>query len=286
MNRSPLREITDDEIRRYDADGIVCLRGMFDADWLARLAELVEEDLAAPGPLTMELERSAAAGRFFFDTFMWTRMEGFREFVFCSPAAEIAARISGSSRVNIFFDQLLIKESGTEEPTPWHNDLPYWPLDGARISTVWLALDEVTRDSGAVEYVKGSHRWAAGYHPPAFAGDDRYKTDLPKLPDIEAMRDALDIARFDLAPGDCTVHHALTVHGAPGNARADRRRRAVVTRWAGDGVVYRPRPNIQPMAWDPDIAPGGPIDSDLWPVVWTAACAPAAPGSRGRAGSA
>ena len=219
MNQFPLRDITDDEILRFDEDGIVCLRGMFDGDWLARLVELAEVDLAAPGPLTMELEQDGKSGRFFFDTFMWTRMDGFREFVFSSPAAEIAARISGSSRVNIFFDQLLIKEPGTEEPTPWHNDLPYWPLAGARISTVWLALDEVTRDSGAVQYVKGSHKWGDGYHPPAFAGDDRYKTDLPKLPDIEAMRDELDIVSFDLAPGDCTVHHALTVHGAPARGR-------------------------------------------------------------------
>ena len=103
MNQSLLRVITDDEIRRFDVDGIVCLRGMFDANWLARLVELVEEDMAAPGPLTMELEqdgksgRSAAAGRFFFDTFMWTRMEGFRDFVFCSPAGEIAGLSGGLS---------------------------------------------------------------------------------------------------------------------------------------------------------------------------------------------
>ena len=268
MNEMPLREITDDEVRRFDDDGVVCLEGMFDGDWLARLATLVEDDLADPGPLNMELEKTENSGRFFFDTFMWTRNDGFRDFVFASPAAKIAARVSRSDKVNIFFDQLLIKEPGTEEPTPWHNDLPYWPIAGARICTVWLALDRVTADSGAVDYVKGSHRWGRGYHPPAFAGDDRYRTEFPAVPDIDSMRDELEIISFDLEPGDCTVHHALTVHGAPGNARADRRRRAVVTRWAGNDVVYDPRPNIQPMAWDPDIAPGGPIDSDLWPVIW------------------
>ena len=274
MNEMPLREISDDDVRRFEDDGVVRLEGMFDGDWLARLATLVEDDLADPGPLNMELEKTDKAGRFFFDTFMWTRKEGFRDFVFSSPAAKIAARMSRSQKVNIFFDQLLIKEPGTEEPTPWHNDLPYWPIDGSQICTVWLALDRVTADSGAVEYVKGSHRWGAGYHPPAFAGDNRYRTEFPAVPDIDAMRGDLEIVTFDLEPGDCTVHHALTVHGAPGNARADRRRRAVVTRWAGDDVVYRPRPKIQPMAWDPDIAPGGPIDSDLWPVIWTSPTAP------------
>jgi len=37
MNESPPRDITDDEVAAYARDGIVCLRGMFDAEWVARL---------------------------------------------------------------------------------------------------------------------------------------------------------------------------------------------------------------------------------------------------------
>ena len=106
------------------------------------------------------------------------------------------------------------------------------------------------------------------YKAEAFLGEGRYKEDLPPVPDIDGMRGELEFVQPELEPGDCTVHHGLTVHGAPGNATADRRRRAYVTRWAGDDVVYYPRPGIQPMLRDPDIASGGPLDSDLWPVVW------------------
>jgi ectoine hydroxylase-related dioxygenase (phytanoyl-CoA dioxygenase family) len=91
---------------------------------------------------------------------------------------------------------------------------------------------------------------------------------LPPVPDIDAMRDELQIVQFELQPGDCTVHHGLLVHGAPGNTRLDRRRRANVTRWAGDDAVYRPRGGLQDMPADPGIAPDGPIDCDLWPRVW------------------
>jgi len=269
MADARVRALTEPEIRRYEDDGIVMLKGFFDAEWLKSLAALAERDMASPGPLHMELEKGGGPGRFFFDTYMWTRMAGFRDFVFKSPAAGIAAAAMRADKVNIFFDQLLIKEPGTDEPTPWHHDMTYWPVRGTQICTVWLALDVVDRESGAVEYVRGSHKWGAEYAPPAFAGDNRYETGLPPVPDIEAMRDELDFVQFDMAPGDCTVHHALLVHGAPGNARTDRRRRAVVTRWAGDDAVYAPQPKIQPMAWTPDITPGGPLDSDLWPVVWS-----------------
>ena len=54
------------------------------------------------------------------------------------------------------------------------------------------------------------------------------------------------------------------------NRRNDRRRRAYVSRWAGDDAVFRPRQGIQEMPPLPDIPPGGPLDSELWPVVWRA----------------
>lgn len=268
MNTQPLRPITDDEIHTYRDDGIVVLRQLFDPDWLAHLRPLVDADMAAPGPLSQELESDPAGGRFFFDTFLWPRSAGFSRFVHESPAASIVASLMGASKVNIFFDQLLVKEPGTSEPTPWHHDLPYWPIAGEQVCTLWLALDEVSADSGAVEYIRGSHRWGEQYHPPAFAGDDRYRTGLPRVPDFEARRDELDLIRFELAPGDCTVHHGLLVHAAPGNQRTDRRRRAYVTRWAGDDVVYAPEGELMPILRDPGIEPGAPLDCDLWPVVW------------------
>ncbi|MDX2314835.1 MAG: phytanoyl-CoA dioxygenase family protein [Gammaproteobacteria bacterium] len=95
-----------------------------------------------------------------------------------------------------------------------------------------------------------------------------YAEDLPEAPDVDATREKFDIVQYELKPGDCTVHHGLTLHGAPGNQTPSRRRRAHVTRWAGDDVVYDPRPNVQPMLFDPDIPAGAPLDSDLWPVVW------------------
>lgn len=269
MNASPMRQITDAEIQTYREDGIVCLRGLFDAEWVEHLRPLIDSTMADPGPLHQELEQ-ADRGRFFFDTFLWPRNEGYKRFIEQSPAAAIAGQLMGSTKVNTFFDQLLIKEPGTSERTPWHHDLPYWPIEGEQVCTLWLALDPVTADTGAVEYVRGSHASGKQYHPPAFAGDDRYKTSFERIPDFEAMRAELDIVQFEMEPGDCTVHHALTVHCAPGNASSKLRRRAYVTRWAGDGVVYEPEGNVMPILREPDVKPGAPLDSDLWPVVWRA----------------
>jgi len=34
MNADPLRDITEEDVRRYDEDGVVLLKGMFDQAWL------------------------------------------------------------------------------------------------------------------------------------------------------------------------------------------------------------------------------------------------------------
>ena len=263
-----MRAITAEEQREYDQHGIVCLRGLFDQGWVEHLRREVDVQMREPGPLHMELERGDSGGRFFFDTFLWPRRDGFRRFIFESPAAAIVGQLMGASKVNTFFDQLLVKEPGTSEPTPWHHDLPYWPVEGEQVCTLWLALDPVRASSGAVQYLRGSHRSGERYHPPAFAGDDRYRTEYQPVPDFESQRDSLDLVSFELEPGDCTVHHALTVHYAPGNAHASQRRRAYVTRWAGDDARYRPGEKLMPILHDPGIAPDAPLDSELWPVVW------------------
>jgi ectoine hydroxylase-related dioxygenase (phytanoyl-CoA dioxygenase family) len=263
--------IGPEQIETYRRDGVVVLRGVIDPDWVVRLREAAEEGMAHPGELGAELsDLRGEPGRFFHDTFVWRRLPACRDFVFSSVAPEIAGRLMESRKVNLIFDQWLIKEPGTLTRTPWHHDLPYWPVDGRQISTLWLALDPVDRSSGAVEYVKGSHLWGHRYLPASFSGSGQYTENLPPPPDIDAMRDDLDIACFELQPGDCTLHHGLTVHAAPGNAANDRRRRAYVTRWAGDDAVFHPRDGIQEMPPLPDLAPGSPLDSDLWPVVWRA----------------
>lgn len=263
-----MRSLTDDEIESFQEDGVVCLRGLFSSGWVERMRVAAEQSLASPGDLHAELaELREEKGRFFHDTFIWTRNEVCKSFVFESPAAALSAQVMRSKKVNIFFDQWLIKEPDTETRTPWHHDMTYWPIDGAQICTLWLALDPVTAETGAVEYVKGSHRWGQKYRPASFSGSNQYREALPEVPDIDAMRDELEFVRYELEPGDCTIHHGLSVHGSPGNRSLAQRRRAHVSRWAGDDVTFHPRDGLQEMPPLPDLAAGAPLDSELWPRV-------------------
>lgn len=265
----PFRELTSDEIKRYDVDGVVCIRGAISPEWVESLRLAAQESLNKPSEMHAELAAEHEhAGRFFHDSFIWRYNENCHRFVFESPAAQIARQLMRSQKINIFYDQWLIKEPGTETPTPWHHDLPYWPIDGSQVCTLWLALDTVTATSGAVEFVKGSHRWGKKLRPVSFGAGNQYTEDLPLVPSIDAMRQQHEIIRFDLEPGDCTVHHGLTIHGASGNASSNTRRRAYTSRWTGDDVVFHPRDGLQEMPPIPaHLTAGAALDSDLWPRV-------------------
>ena len=45
-------------------------------------------------------------------------------------------------------------------PTGWHLDDPYWSFSSRDAISVWVALDDATRDNGCLYYLPGSHKMA------------------------------------------------------------------------------------------------------------------------------
>ncbi|KAL3698540.1 hypothetical protein R1sor_012616 [Riccia sorocarpa] len=267
--------ISEKQVQQFEEDGATVLRGFFSSEWIEQLRVAAEENLKNPGPLCDESVKPGEPGRFHDDQFLWMRYEVMKRFIFESPAAEIATRMSRANQMRLLHDHLIVKEPGTQTTTPWHNDHSYWPLKGNQIISVWLALDYVPKSS-CVQYVKGSHRWQLLHKLNTFSGEaERYKAmaELPPAPDIDSMSDRVELLSWDLVPGDCLVHQSFSVHGAPGISSSANRRRAYVTRWVGDDVRWDPRPGTLDFSWrtkgnlDPKLSVGSPMDSDLFPVV-------------------
>jgi ectoine hydroxylase-related dioxygenase (phytanoyl-CoA dioxygenase family) len=264
--------VTDDLIEAWQRDGAVPLRGAFSADWVALLREAVEQAMADPGPVAKDYAPEGK-GRFFTDHNMYRRIDTFRRFIWESPAARIAARLMKARKANLFDEHLLVKEPGTENPTYWHQDLPYYEIAGSQLCSLWIPLDPVTAESGTMKFVLGSHRWGKTFQPiriglgELVAEADPY--DGP-APDIDAEPEKYDIAIWDFRPGDCVAFHAGILHGATANRSAGLRRRALALRFAGDDVTWQPRPYIPSVPDGPKLAVGGPIDCEQYPVVWRA----------------
>lgn len=261
------------DIEAFERDGAICLRGAFTQHWLDVIAEGIEREIAAPGTGFVEQQDRGLPGRFMTDYCPAQRIREFQDFITNSPAAEIAGRVTRSSTARFLMDVLWIKEPGTVKPTAWHHDQPYFCVDGKQMCSIWLPVDPVPA-SAALRFLAGSHQWGRWFRPRLTSGRELYtfgNDDKPweTQPDFDAELDRHRVLSWDLQPGDCLVFHALTVHGAPGNPHAARRRRVLTTVWFGDDATYGvrpspPRPNFEGHG----LKPGEPLRSPYFPQIW------------------
>ena len=250
--------------RTYAADGALFLPGVLDAARLSRLKTSVEQ-------LESRESREGRPSGFFDRQRLWEQDEHMRDIVFASPAATIAAQFLDVDTLNLLYDQIFIKEPASNVRTPWHNDLPNWPVRGTQLITVWVALDSINEKNGMLEFVRGSHlwdRWTPRPHTDIdgrlthFHLDESESATQEEMQadyaDVESAARCGEILRWETQPGDAVVFGALTVHGAAGNAGAGMKRRAYSMRFAGPDVRYQPLIASNTGIMNDALAPGDP----------------------------
>lgn len=267
------RDLTDAEVAAYQRDGVAHVPGCVDPAWLPRLTELVEATLRDPGPNAGDSNPGQATDRTFSDRHLWPHHDGFRAFAFDGGMGRIAGQAMGAARTRLYFDHIFVKEPGTSQGTPWHQDLPYWPFTGRQICTVWLTLQDVDAHNGGLRFVRGSHVGGKWYRPTSLSSKAEWigSSDQEPIPDFDAEPDRYRFQSFDLRAGDALVFSAAIVHGSHPNTTAARRRLALATRWLGDDARWDPRPGTDPIVGPEDVSlAAGDLakDDDCFPVVW------------------
>jgi len=130
-----------------------------------------------------------------------------------------AAALTGAKMVQVFACQMLIKPPGGQGGVNvgWHQDQEYWDhaMTG-EMFTAWVAISDVTAESGPMRFVPGSNHWGL-----LKAGD--FFSD--KLDEIKQRFQGKsggtwrEVAAI-LPPGGVSFHHRLTVHGSGENHAA------------------------------------------------------------------
>jgi ectoine hydroxylase-related dioxygenase (phytanoyl-CoA dioxygenase family) len=246
MNKE-LRGAPIEEYRSaYENDGFAVIRDVFDEDWIEELNSGVQTILSNPGIYSQRQVAERDLGFFQLDAMMHSRCEVFSKLVFDSPAAEIARFILDADRLFFFYDELFYKAPSTTARTQWHQDLPFWPVKGLQIPSVWIALTEIGEMDSAVQYVRGSHR-SGHVHVPVSACDrsSAAASGIDICPDyhLPPYCNDFEIVTNTLRPGDVLVHHPLVIHGAGPNQNAFGPRIAVSVRYFGPDVRWEPREN-------------------------------------------
>ena len=280
--RSVVGEVTADDVETYQRDGVVLLRQMFSPEWIELLNAGLDVNLARPTDNARIWDRDAAGRTMFWDNQAWLGIDEYRTFVFQSPAADIAAALMGSTEINFFFDAVFVRSAGSQFETPWHQDEPYWSVDGYDTCTIWMPLVPVAKKN-SLAFVPGTHRNKSVFHQFNFGElnpDEKDRVDQvdfspvadTSLPDINADPDAHGVVSWAMEPGDCVVFNGRTLHGGSGRLDSEVELRVFTSKWLGDDV----RIMFREHGMDPDhseimtrygLQPGDRPGTDLCPRI-------------------
>ena len=257
----------------FERDGVVCLRHVVPPEDAQHMLDVSLDFMNSGRGRVREAKPDPnKSGRFFSAAYMSATEPAFRTFAEQSVLPGVAAQLMDSPTVRFYYDQLFIKEPGTAAPTPWHNDLPFWPFRGNDLVSLWVALTPVNRQSSGLDYVAGSHRWGKMFQAVTPDYDPRFMNpDLEPCPDYSQPENQAghDVLSWEMQPGDVLAHHPMAVHGAGGNASTVARRVGLSIRYLGRAVAWDPRPHTTNPPVMPQVSPGAyPDDEAAFPTVW------------------
>src|SRR5258708_3322848 len=237
MDSSPIPNEMADAFAR---DGVAVVRAVLDQAELASAALAIDIVLANLSPIAQVASTPDDPGSFTEDFCRWREIPEIERLARYSSAPRVAAALMATPLVRFYHDHELVKEGGTRQRTPWHQDQPYYNVDGRGVSA-WIPVDPVP-EAGCLELLAGSHDGPWLMPRTFLSREARWfpEGSLAELPDIEADRGAYDIRRFELAPGDAIFFDFLTVHGAPGFPYPGARR-GLSLRCLSAGATFAPR---------------------------------------------
>ena len=112
------------------------------------------------------------------------------------------------------FDMLINKAPHTNAPTPWHQDEAYWiKMPDKRAVSCWVALDQSTKENGAMWFVPTSHQKELRMHIQKIEGGP-----------LQCEANEAEADCVELEAGSCSFHHGRTVHYSRGNSTSTNRR--------------------------------------------------------------
>lgn len=227
---------TLDEIQTFQRDGVVLLRGLLSATDVALAKSAIDGGIAQPGPMAEfigkdvkwnDLYADDAARRewsMFQDQFSAQRVPQMKQLACDTDIGRVIAQLMGSTSSTFFYDHVICKKPVTvrdaeQTRIPWHQDLPYWKVDGSQIASMWIPVDSMTTEA-AVTYIPGSHKWGL-FRPRHFVDSSPYAgtEQLDDMPNIDEMLTSGEIesVAYAVEPGDVLAFDARVIHGSKGH---------------------------------------------------------------------
>jgi ectoine hydroxylase-related dioxygenase (phytanoyl-CoA dioxygenase family) len=198
-------------------------------------------------------------------------LKALRDLRFSYPEQEAVVRqariaalprdLMGCEHVLLWSESVLVKipQDDGGAPTPWHQDFPIVPLDSRDQVNMWIALEDVAADQGALEFLPGSHRVG-----PLGGSDWTADCDLRDRMTPEDLELVGEPELVPLNAGEAVAFGPLMVHHAGPNTTS-RERRGLTWYWVSSEIKYTGMPFFKTDGLSLEI--GQPLRHERFPQV-------------------
>jgi hypothetical protein len=196
-------EVTEEQVRTLEEDGVVLIRGVFDEEWVEYLRKATAYQVDHPH--FWAFAGTASKLYDYIQRNVWQTNRAFANFYYHSAMGDVLRQCGRTSEIRVSTDLLMVNPN---KGFKWHQDNqngPITPEEGIRF---WITMDETPKDYGAPVYLKGSHRNGV-VNPQAVFVD----IADPGLSEYSPRDNWLE---FRTQPGDMLVWHPKTIHKIDG----------------------------------------------------------------------
>ena len=206
--------LTADQVDRYQRDGFLFPLDIFDSGRVADIIAALDEarTVAREKGLESEIAWLLRANTHYILPFVSE----------VARAPQLLDRVESILGPNIMLwsAEFFIKGAHTDKIVSWHQDLTYWGLGETNEEmTAWLALSDVSVESGCMRFVPGSHHQQIVPHRDTFDAANLLSRGQEIAVDV-AEDDAVDVI---LDPGQVSFHHGRMFHASGPNRSAQDR---------------------------------------------------------------
>ena len=234
--QEPARSLEPGERMRFEQDGFLRLGRVLTDEQVALLRARLEHLIEHLDALEGDLHEVEAAWRERPEEVVlhllgaWRVDDAFHDLVAHPGVVHRVEEALGCEGLRLWHDQLFLKPPRHPGVVPWHADWSYWQRTTPCChATVFLALDDMDEENGALQYAPGSHHWPT---PPAVDFGGPADQVLPHL--SPEHRAAFYPQLQPLRAGEALLHHAGTLHGSGPNRSPHPRRAIVLNYMAAD----------------------------------------------------
>ncbi len=265
LGESMRHEISAEQIVFYQEHGYVIIEDFLNAQELAEWRRCVDEAVAQRDD-RKTADGSRRSGDSYYDNVfvqrinLWTDHAGMRKLMLDERLGRMTSLLAGTTGMRIWHDQALLKPPWGN-PTAWHLDVPYWSFSSRQAISIWVALDDSTRDNGCLYFLPGTHKSATFDN----VGIGENQSDLFRVYPQWAQRESV---AAPMRAGSCSFHNGLQAHGAAANMTPGWRR-AMTCAYMPDGSTFNGQQNILPPEMMARLKVGDLLNEDAQnPLLW------------------